>query len=146
MDKTVIVLFIIVLALLISSCSSGTQARVQLSSSNTLSGTEGSTVSLEGTYVLGEKRCEDYACRADVSFAVQDRVYPVLKEGVRLSCVDEYSKEPRKFLRTVCGRWFVDPAINREKKEDVPLRIGERVLQNFTVQQAPDRGYVLALE
>ena len=90
-------------------------------------GKEDQSLSLLGTYVLGEKHCDEFSCRAQIYFTTQNLSFPVYKDDVWLSCVDEYSKEPRKFLRTVCGKWYVDPSINREKKEEIILPLCQTV-------------------
>jgi hypothetical protein len=72
-------------------------------------------------------------CNYDVIFIDKTEVFSnlsVYSNGRPISCYDEYSLEPRKYLHTVCGVRYIDRTINREKFEQKSFDFS--AVQNYT--------------
>lgn len=97
------------------------------------------SITLFGNYQLKQTLCRTSGdCDYDVYFSFNDsssNSFQVYKKENKITCFDEFSKYPRRFIKLTCGVRYVDSEIQKEKYELINLEFDNLLNYTFIVRE-----------
>lgn len=144
--KILLSVFILVFVVLVSFMFYIPDSMKNIKYSADISNYVGEQMLLSGKFSTQTIECvKDKECTYVIVFIDESSVFSnisVSKKSVPVTCFDEYSKDPRKYIQLVCGIRYIDAEIQKEKFEQLNLDFSNSEIYNFTFTRKNSKYYL----